>query len=63
MQLFIYIAREIKQSQNDEEKKRYCPGGGRPIPWDVDICPYCKKYFIPSQSQESTNQLQDDSKE
>ena len=42
---FIDYFQADKKNKKEIVKKRFCPNCGREIPFDANICPYCKKDF------------------
>jgi hypothetical protein len=43
--IYLIAARPVMKAQSVSQV-RHCPGCGRPIPMDANICPYCAKDFI-----------------
>ena len=43
--IYLIAARPVMKMQSVSQV-RYCPGCGRSIPMDANICPYCAKDFI-----------------
>ena len=41
----ITIIQQETDTKKAKEKSRFCPKCGRSIPFDANICPYCKKDF------------------